>query len=984
MPSAHDAAITPTRAANRTATLPTTRGRKPSRSAGLVVVGIGASAGGLEALVEFFAHVPVDTGLAFVVVTHQQLGHLSLLPEILGRRCRIPVAAAVGGARLQRDRVYVGPSGAYVTVRHGRLQLTEMAEPALGDLPIDRFLRTLAQDRRERAVCVILSGTGADGSLGLIAVKGEGGMAMVQAVATAKYAGMPSNAIATGVVDYILPPAEMPAQLVAYVHGPYLHRGPATPAAPDFPARELQEIMGLIRARTRYDFSPYKTATIQRRIERRMNVQRIRDPAAYIRLLQEDPAEVDRLFKDLLISVTSFFRDRPAWERLNTKVLPELLGALPDNTTFRVWVPGCATGEEVYSVAILLRECTARLRRRIDVQIFGTDLDLRAIEIARAGIYPEGIAADVPAEWLERYFTRQGHHYTINKDIRSLAIFAEQNAIGDPPFGKLDWISCRNLLIYLNADAQRRLFRLFHYALNPGGLLSLGPAESIDVRSDFFRVLDRTWKFFLRHGTARPRDLLQLPPSSAAATRRRPGRVPAPAVEKEKISQLVERVLLNRYTPASILVDQGGDILYVHGRTGLYLEPATGGASRLNILEMAREGLATELRTAMRLAHSSNREIVCENLRVKGNRANTHLSLAVVRLEEPEPLRGLLLVVLRPASGQKQDRKGRVRTGRAPMTGALLEAKKSLQATVEALASANAELSSANTELQSANEEMQSSNEELDTSREELQSLNEELSTVNAEQSVAVDEAARARDDMQNLLNSIEVATIFLDNDLRVRRYTEAATKLVHLIPSDVGRPLLDQASELRAPHLVDDCRAVLTTLQPRQAEVETKAGAWLLMRILPYRTTENAIDGVVLTFVNISEVTLAEKIGREARAYFESIFNTVQEPLLVLDERLGLVSANKAALAMFCWRPRQVEGESIYEVGRGEWNQPELRHLLENLLPRERTIEGFRFESDFPLIGRRTFLLNATRLERPAGMPAMILLALRETKRLT
>jgi len=945
---------------------------------------MGASAGGLEALVEFFAHVPADSGLAFVVVTHQHPEHLSLLAEILNRNCKIPVADAVDGVRLRADHAYVCPAGSQIKVVGGKMQVTKNSNLEPRQLPIDTFLRNLAQDRKERAVSVIFSGNGADGALGLKAIKGEGGLIIVQDPATAKFAGMPASAIASGLVDYILQPADMPCQLVAYLRGPFLKRRAAEPAASIIPDDELQKIMVLLRTHTRYDFSSYKVATIQRRIERRMSVQQIRTPADYIEYLQKSPPELDLLFKELLISVTCFFRDRAAWEKLCNTVVPEMLAVLPDSATFRVWVPGCATGEEAYSAAILLRDCIDRLHRRIDVQVFGTDLDPRAVEIARAGKYPEGITADVPPGWLERHFTRQGDHYVINREIRESVIFAQQNVISDPPFTKLDWISCRNLLIYLNTDLQRRLFLLFHYALNPGGMLTLGTSETVGDRGDLFRPIDRTWKFFTRQGTARTHEMIHLPAKPALAeppaTGALPPPLPVPAVEREqRTSRLVEQLLLSRYTPASLLVDSRGDILHVHGRTGLYLEPASGSVPRLNILEMAREGLATEMRTALRQANSSKREVVRENIRVKFNRSTHSLDVAVVRLTEPEPLRGLLLVTLRPVPNRKKEAKAPAVTGRTHLVRALREARDSLRASIEELAISNEELTSANEELQSANEELQSSNEELDTSREELQSLNEELSTVNAEQSAKVEELARSRDDMQNLLNSTEVATLFLDNELRIRRYTESATRLVHLIPSDIGRPLSDQTSKLKATRLAEDCREVLRTLVPRQSEVETKDGAWYLMRILPYRTVENAVDGVVITFVNISGVTLAERTGQEAWSYFENVFNTVHEPLLMLDEQLRLVAANKAFYERFRWRPRQIEGELLYEIGSGEWEQPELRRLLEKVGPQQTAVEGFKLESNFSKIGHCIFMLNARRLKQRAGLPGMILLTLQE-----
>ena len=954
---------------------------KPNREASPPVVGVGASAGGLEALEAFFAAVPADTGVAFVVVTHQHPGHVTLLPEILRKSCKIPVDEAVDGVLLLPNQVYVSPAGVDTEVEGGRLQLVNQKEEAARHLPIDHFFRSLAEDQKERAVCVILSGTGGDGSLGLKAIKAETGMAMVQDTQSAKYAGMPGSAIATGLADYILPPAAMPAQLVAYLRGPFLQARAKAPADFAVASGPLRQILVLLRSRTRHDFTDYKLATIRRRIERRMNVHQITQPEDYVRFLQDNPTEVDLLFKELLISVTSFFRDRAAWDVLAEKILPELIGALPEHAPIRVWVPACATGEEAYSIAIVLQECLARLQRRNDVQVFGTDLDGRAIATARAGKYPEGIAADVPAEWLARHFTHQNHHYVINKETRSHVVFAPQNLIFDPPFTRLDWISCRNLLIYLELGLQKRLLHLFHYALKPGGLLFLGASESIGERGDLFRPLDRQWKLFRREDTAVEPNPALFPVGTVAVTGRAAMVAPAGATKEGRISHLVEQVLLNRYGPVGVLVNDRGDVLYIHGRTGAYLEPATGGTARLNVLDMAREGLAEELRIALRHAATGEAEVVRDNVKVKSNGDATRVNVTVCRLAEPEPLRGLLLVVFRPAAVPPRA-KARAEKGgpqrNEHLVLALQEARESLRATVEELATSNEELKSANEELQSLNEEMQSSNEELETSREELQSLNEELSTVNAEQSSKVEELAQARDDMQNLLNSTEVATIFLNNELRIRRYTETASALINLIATDVGRPLFDQTSKLKYAGLAEDCREVLKTLRPRQAEVETVDGTWHLMRILPYRTIENAIDGVVITFVNITGVTLAERAGREAREYFESIFQTVREPLLVLDEQLRLVSANKAFYTLFHWRPRQVEGELIYEIGGG-WDRPELRRQLEQVLAEKTPVDGFRLEADFPKAGHRVLLLNARRLVQRAGLPPMILLALQD-----
>ena len=832
------------------------------------VVGIGASAGGLEALEEFFANVPADTGMAFVVITHQHPEHVSLLPEILQRNCRIPVSEAADGARVEPNRVYVPPAGVKTAILNGRLQITKTTDAAARHLPIDFFFRSLAADQKERAVCVILSGTGSDGSLGLRAIKAEAGMAMVQDATSAKYAGMPSSAIATGLADYVLPPRTMPAQLAAYAVGAYLRAGPVAPAPSGLSLEWLEKILVLLRAHTRHDFSAYKQATIRRRIERRMNVQQITGAEQYVRYLKENPAELDLLFAELLISVTSFFRDRPAWETLIDEILPKLLANLPENYALRIWVPSCATGEEAYSVAIALRECMERLHRHCDVQIFASDLDPRAIEFARAGKYPEGIAADVPTAWLTRYFTVRDQQYIVNKEIRNLVVFAPHNALSDPPFTRLDWVSCRNLLIYLDVELQKRLLRLFHYALKPGGLLFLGTSESIGDHDDLFDVVDRRWRIFSRRQAQRNTSFAAFPVAVSAVEHLPLPASSAPIGREQPISHLVEQVLLSRYSPPGVVVNQRGDVVYIHGRTGRYLEPADGGQPRLNLIDMARQGLGDELRVALHQAGASQREIIRPDVRLKSDGRRDRVTISVVRLDKPEPLRGLFLVTFQPTPVPLRQ-KGSARLAGPRRTEqlvrALREAKESLHATVAQLATSNEELKSANEELQSINEEMQSSNEELETSREELQSLNEELATVNAEQATQVDELARARDDMQNLLNSTDIATLYLDNDLRIRRYTDASTKLIHLIPTDLNRPIFDQASNLKSPRLTEDCREVLRTLKPLQAEVETNDGTWQLMRILPYRTIDNAIEGLVITFVNITDVTLAEKAAFRA-----------------------------------------------------------------------------------------------------------------------
>ena len=900
--------------------------RRPVRAARPVpVVGVGASAGGLEALEKFFAHVAPDCGMAFVVVTHQHPGHTSLLPELLRKCTRMRVQVAVDGVAVEPGCVFMSPPEGYLAILNGTLHLMEPDEPGPLRLPIDYFFRSLAEDQKEKAIGIVLSGTGTDGTLGLKAIKGAAGMTMAQAPESAKYSGMPSSAIATGLVDYVLPTEQIPAQLGAYAQGPYLAAA-ATPALDEGRLPEpMQKINVLLRARAGHDFSAYKANTIRRRIERRINVHQLKGPQQYLRLLHENPHELDLLFRELLIGVTNFFRDPAAFEALAKAALPGLLASRPDGAPVRVWAAGCSTGEEAYSLAMMMREQMDRAKRPFSVQVFATDLDHKAVEAARGGLYPEGIARDVRPQRLARFFTKEAEGYRIKKDIREMVIFAAQNVLKDPPFTKIDLLVCRNLLIYLQPEAQERVLSLFHYALKPGGVLFLGTAESISSLSDHFAALDKKWKIFTRKepvgATPPPAPFTAVPPRREAGPvggGETAGRAP-----RLQLSVLLEKALLNRYAPASVVVNDRGDILYIHGRTGDYLEPATG-QPRLNILDMAREGLRMDLAAALRRAAAQEAPVVHEGVRVKTNGDAIAVRLVVTKLSEPESIRGLLLVAFQtqPAAEKRPlARKQPSPPAKAPPSRAtelereLQYVKETLQSTVEELETSNEELKSTNEELQSTNEELQSANEELETSKEEMQSLNEELQTVNAQLQAKVDDLAQTSDDMQNLLNSTEIATIFLDQELRIKRFTPEATKLVKLIPSDTGRPIGDLAINLRYDELEADAAEVLRTLVFKEREVQTRDGEWRQARILPYRTTDNVIDGLVLTFVNINRSKQAEQAAQQARAYAESVVATVREPLLVLDAGLRVVSANPAFYRAFALSPREVEHQIIYQL---------------------------------------------------------------------
>ena len=832
------------------------------------IVGLGASAGGLEALATFFEHTPPDAGMAFVVVTHQHPGHTSLMPGLLRNATQMPVSEAASGMRVEPNHVYVAPPGPDLEILGGVLELVPPSPDTRVRLPIDRFFRALARDQHERAVGIVLSGSGSDGTLGIKEIKGASGMVMVQEAASATHDGMPRSAIATGAVDYILPPGELPAQLAAYVAGPYLSR--EAPAPPEAVVRAaLSQVFLLLRNHTGHDFSQYKRTTIRRRIERRMNVHHIAEVTRYVEVLRSSPAEIDLLFRELLIGVTSFFRDPDAFQVLEEDVLPTLLDDKPTDHVFRAWVAGCSTGEEAYSLAILLREALGRSGRYSDVQIFATDIDAAAIDTARAGVYPVSIAADVSPERLKRHFVHDDGCYRVRKEIREMLVFAQQNVIDDPPFTKLDLLSCRNLLIYLDASLQQRIIPLFHYALRTDGVLLLGASEAVGAYGALFATVDKKWKVFRRKEAAQA-SLADFP----AALRATRDVVPGPQLTGQRktpgarLAHRVERALLDELIPPTAVVHERGDVVHIHGRTGRYLEPPPGPQPNANIFYMARQGLQVELATAIRQASTAGADVVRTGVRVTSDEGHVFVDLRVHPIEKPEALKGLYAVSFVPARSPTASTEP-VRPDAPPdrvaeLVDELQHLKENHQGTVEELETANEELKSTNEELQSTNEELQSANEELETSKEEMQSLNEELQTVNAELQGKLEELSRANDDMKNLLNGTDIATVFLDNDLNIKRFTEQAREVIRLIPTDVGRPIGDLVSKLHYDDLVDDANEVLRTLVFKETEVRGEGDDWYLMRILPYRTTDNVIDGLVITFVDIRKVRGLQESERQ------------------------------------------------------------------------------------------------------------------------
>ena len=819
---------------------------------GFPIVGIGASAGGLAAFEAFFSGMPVDTdpGMAFVLVQHLAPDHKSILTELIRRYTRMHVFEVEDGMAVAPNCAYIIPPNRDMAFLNGSLQLLEPSAPRGRRLPIDFFFRSLAQDQGERAIGIVLSGTGSDGTLGVRAIKGGGGMVMAQNPESTEFDGMPRNAIATGLVDYELPPAEMPAQLIAYAMHAFGHA--RQPAIVESPKSEnaLKKIFVLLRAQTGHDFSQYKPSTINRRIERRMAVHQIDAIDSYVKYLQQTPAEVEALFRDLLIGVTNFFRDPEAFKVLEEQVIRRLFDDKPAGSVVRVWSTACSTGEEAYSIAILLQERMDALKQNYAVQLFATDIDSRAIATARAGLYSASIAADLSAERLARFFTAEseGTNYRVHKRIRDMLVFSEQDVLKDPPFSRLDLVSCRNLLIYLGAELQKKLIPLFHYALKPGGVLLLGTSESVGEFADLFAPLDRKSKLYQRkedfRGLERTTLARFLPPITA------PNPVLARGVKKVALSarlplrELTEQTLLQQIAPSSALVNGQGDILYLHGRTGMYLEPDPGEAGINNVLKMAREGLRRDLTIALHKAVATREIVRCAGLRVKTNGHFTGVNLTVcpvmvdadgtpeshlylvLMADAPAPFAAPVQQVAAPASAAS-DIESRI----AALTQELQAKDEYLQSTHEELESSNEELKSSNEEMQSVNEELQSTNEELETSKEELQSLNEELGTVNSELQTKVADLSRANNDMNNLLAGTGIGTVFVDHQLRILRFTPAASAIINLIPSDVGRPVSHIVSNLAGYDcLVADVQAVLNTLAIKEVSVQTAEGRWYAM----------------------------------------------------------------------------------------------------------------------------------------------------------
>ena len=960
---------------------------KEAESEKVPVVGIGASAGGLEAFEQFFTNMPADTGIAFVLIQHLDPKHKSILTDLVQRYTRMKVAEVEDGMVLEPNSVYVIPPNRYMAIFDAKLHLMEPSPPAGLRTPIDFFFRSLAEDRKEEAICIVLSGTGTEGTQGLRAIKGEGGMGMVQAPESAKYDGMPKSAAATGLADYILPVERLPEQLIAYLRRT-MGKEHITPTTTIANADDLMEkIFIVLRSKTGHNFSGYKPSTIIRRLERRMVINEIPDLTTYLRYLQEAPEESVTLFNELLIGVTNFFRDPESFEALKSSVISEFCKTDRGDRNVRVWVPGCSTGEEAYSIAIMFLECMEELNNHFNFQVFATDIDNKAIAFARAGLYPQGISVHVSQDILRRYFHREDASFRVKKTVRESILFAAQNVISDPPFSKVDLISCRNLLIYLSGEVQKKVLPLFHYALNQDGYLFLGSSETIGGFTDLFSVVNRKWKIYKRSESTLFRAGVKGMDMSGEARMFAGAREPDRALMSNRMSyrEATERILLDNYSPAAVVINENGEILYVHGRTGKYLEIISGEFSG-NIVGLAREGLKPQLVAATRKAVTGKKDVLLKGLRIKTDSGQQFINLVIKPIAEPQSMKGLFVVLFEDIEPEKDRVSSKKKSDGTPeepriqeLENELQSTREYLQASIEELETSNEELKSLNEELQSSNEELQSSNEELETSREELQSVNEELTTVNTELEHTITELSKKSSDIANLFSSTEIGIIFLDSNLNIDRFTPAMTRFINLIPGDVGRPVSHIASNMRYENLEQDAMEVLATLNMKEVEVWTKKDQCYVMKIRPYRTIDNVIDGVVVTFMDITEHKRMDERLTHALHYSEGIVNTVREPMLALTSDFRVKTANRSFYRFFKTTKEQTEGKLIYDLGNREWDIPKLRELLEKILPESLEMEDFKVEHEFSAIGKRTMILNARRLEAGLDFGEMILLAIED-----
>ena len=965
------------------------------------IVGIGASAGGIEACSTLLRELPEDSGIAYVVIQHLGANSPSMLSRILARETAIPVVEAEHEMAVEPDRAYVIPPNMRMTIAQGRLQLSPREKSDRPFMSIDIFFKSLAEDCHNRAIGVVLSGLDGDGAEGLKHIKRAGGITFAQSQSTAEYSDMPNSAAETGQVDFILPPAEIARQLLEIAHHPYVTELDSfqiqTSEAASKAASEsdLLSLYALLKTATGIDFNQYKRATFERRLKRRLALYRFTNLEAYLEHLRSNPTEINALYRDVLITVTSFFRDAETFEFLKTTIYPLLIEQKELDASIRIWVAGCATGEECYSIAISLFEFLSERNVNLSIQIFGTDVNEEAIDVARRGVYPTSKMDGVSAERRQRFFTYTEGHYQVSKAVRELCVFARQNLGGDPPFSNVDLVSCRNVMIYFTPALQKRVRAIFHYSLRPGGFLLLGSSESVGETSELFSAVDTKHRVYAQ-STAVNRLSFDFVTSDHTALNPQGLAEGAPTQNPNysNVQRQADQIVLNRYAPVGVVVNDLLDILHFRGDTSPYLTPAAGEPS-FNLLKMVRPSLIVELRSVIEKAKVQNVIARKEGLQIENNLR--YIQVEVTPIKNPLSRERNYLVLFEegslieqePASSTSQNGEeeavkqvnpvvARLEQELAAVKQELLDTQAYLQATIEENDATNQRLTTANEEILSSNEELQSTNEELQTAKEEIQAANEELKTTNEELQDRNDDARASNDDLLNLLNNVKIPVVMLSNDMHIRRFTPSAQQLFNLIPSDLGRPISDIRVDITLPEFEALIAEVITTLDVQEREVQSSDGRWYQLRIRPYRTAENVIDGAVIALIDIDDIKQSQRQLEMSRLHAERIVETVREPLVVLGEKLKVMRANQAFYETFQTSAEDTEGRSLFDLGNGQWNIPELRTALTHVLNDSTQIQDFEIERDFKSIGRKTMLLNAREIEQIAD-GQMILLAIED-----
>ena len=925
------------------------------------VVGLGASAGGLQAYSAFLDAALADCGAAFVLVHHVDPHHKSLMANLLTKHTAMPVVLAKDQTSVRPDHVYIIPPNKYLEIRKGVLQLSEPTGRRGTRLPIDLFLRSLAKDLGQNAIAVILSGTGSDGSAAIREIKEQGGIVLVQDPAEAQHDGMPRSAIATGAADHVVGVAEMPGIITDYVRHPFVQNGNAKKVLGENAKGSLDQVIAVLKAHSPINFELYKEGTLLRRIERRMTLRHMKNPGDYLALLKDSAEEAQNLSADLLISVTSFFRDKDAFDHLEKNVLEGLVKSHDAGHPMRIWVPGCATGEEAYSLAMLVIEKISTLRKDVKLQLFASDVDECALTIARNGVYPDSIAEDVSAARLKRFFKKEDHSYRVTPELRDTVVFANQNILADAPFSKLDLISCRNLMIYLTPDAQERVIQMFHFALNDGGTLFLGMSETARDHDALFEPLSKKYRVYKRVGHARGRafDFPNVQRSFAnAAVSPNPRQFQAAG---NRLAELSQSLLLEHYAPAVVLVNAQSEALYFEGPTDNYLKLPSGETSR-DLLAMARQGLRARLSSAIRMARQSDTVVKKEaTIERGGERVGVTIQVHPVTLDDTklflvtfadQSITPIVPISDDPNAEMNRQLEQDLETARAELRNTISDYERSTE-----------ELKAVNEEAMSMNEEFQSTNEELETSKEELQSLNEELTTLNTQLQQKIEDERRLSDDLNNLLSSSGIATLFLDTEFKIKRFTPTTRDLFNLISKDIGRPFSDITGRIKDSDLLKDAETVLETLVSNECEVASDDGQWFVRRILPYRMQNGKIDGVVVTFSEVSQLKELQHETATAREFAESIIDTVREPMLVLDGAFTIIAVSQSFSRVFATDVVDVIGKNLFLIQNRQWDVLQLRQLLEAILPEQMTLEAFDLTLDAGDLGRREMVLNARKI---------------------